>query len=226
MPDQALELDDFGTDARRAIALAEAEARALGHEHLGTEHLLLGILRDDAGPASEILREAGASFAAARHKVAEAVGADATRAAATSGALSPTPRAARAVARTLRLSHHRRSEEVLSHELLLGVLDVEGTACQVLRSLGVDIDHLREMLGGVAAFRATRESDPSQRRRTDTSAAATAVAPVCGGCGAGLEDTLVWTAVRAGSLIASQAGRDAIAFSCARCGRVLGVAPE
>ena len=68
------------------------EARALDHIRVGTEHLLLGLLADDAGDAAEVLRAAGANLTAARHKVVEAVEAvEAETGSPSSGALASMP---------------------------------------------------------------------------------------------------------------------------------------
>ena len=67
-------LENFSLRAQRVVSMAMSEARRLDHPHVGTEHLLLGVLSDDDGEPAEVLRAAGASLAAARHKVAEASG--------------------------------------------------------------------------------------------------------------------------------------------------------
>ena len=117
------------------------EARRLDHPRVGTEHLLLGLLSDDDGEPADVLRAAGISLIAARHKVVEALGADAGSP--NSEALPFTPRAQRALERAGRFSRKDQQPEVTAGHVLLGVLDVEGLACQVLRGLGADIVHLR-----------------------------------------------------------------------------------
>jgi ATP-dependent Clp protease ATP-binding subunit ClpC len=132
--------DRFSDRARSAVELAELEARRLGHHHIGTEHLLLGLLSKGDSDEAQALKAAGASLDAAREKVAEAVGMN----------LDPyegdpifTARAKRAIERASRFSLQRLDDHVETEHLLLGVLDVEGTACQVLRGLGVDVAGLR-----------------------------------------------------------------------------------
>ena len=137
------ELAGFGPSARRTVALAELEAGELGHHRVGTEHLLLGVIANAGTAAAGHLSEAGVILAAARHKVSEALGTPAERAVRPVGPLPRTRRAARALGRAVRFSHARRAEAVESEDVLLGVLDVEGTAGQVLRGLGVDVARLR-----------------------------------------------------------------------------------
>ena len=73
----ALMIENYSVAAQRVVSLATLEARRLDHRRIGTEHLLLGLLADDDGEAADVLRAAGVHLAAARHKVAEALGADA-----------------------------------------------------------------------------------------------------------------------------------------------------
>jgi hypothetical protein len=138
------DLRGFDAAARRAVARAEVEARELGHDHLGTEHLLLGLLTSQSSTA-RVLTNAGVTLTAARHKVSEAVGAP-PDAPPPAGPLPRTPRVERALGRSIRFAHARGSDLVGSQHVLLGVLDVEGTAGQVLRGLGLDVDRLRMTL--------------------------------------------------------------------------------
>ena len=137
-------LENYSDGAQRVVSLATMEARTLDHPRVGTEHLLLGLLSDDDGDGEtgDLLREAGVSLAAARLKVVEALGSD--LGSPTSEALPFTPRAQRALERAGRFSRKEQESEVTAGHVLLGVLDVEGLACQVLRGLGVDIAHLRD----------------------------------------------------------------------------------
>src|SRR4051812_36988051 len=142
-------LDGFGQGARRAVAMAALEARELGAARLGTEHLLLGLLAHAEGAAARLLGESGVTLAGARRKVAEASGGrldevvEAKAGGRGTAGLVRSARAERAIGRAFRFSHEQRSREVRTEHLLLGVLDVEGTAGQVLRGLGVDLDALR-----------------------------------------------------------------------------------
>ena len=210
------DLSAFGPDARRAIGAAEREARELGHAVVGTEHLLLGVLSDETSPAASVLRDAGATLAAARAKVREAVGSS-TASAGHDGPTASSARASRALGRATRFSHHRRSPVVTSEHLLEGVLDVEGTAGQVLRGLGVDVERLRARLAG---------GEPPSAAVTSRSTGETVeVTPArCPSCDAPLDDGLVWGTVTATSNT-GDAVRDAVVFWCGACGAALGAAP-
>jgi len=207
-------LEGFDAGARRAVETAEAEAASLGHGAVGTEHLLLGVLTGD-DRAAAALSSAGATVAAARHKVAEAGRAPKTPT--DGGSLPFTSRAERALGRAVRFSHQARAEAVGTGHVLLGVLDVEGTAGQVLRGIGVDVSRLRDALTSEPADDAT----PPQQAPAPAATPAVAT-PTCSSCGAAV-DELVFTKVRA----VNEEGRtgEVVMFSCRSCGTVLGVAP-
>lgn len=187
------------------------EARQLDHPRVGTEHLLLGVLTDDDGEPADALRAAGVTLAAARHKVVEALGADAGLS--DNEALPFTPRAQRALERAGRFSRKEQEPEVTVNHVLLGVLDVEGLACQVLRGLGVDIDHLRDAVGP------TRVEAPVTR--LDDRPSVDEVRPRCPNCHAPLDDTLSETLMSARR--DGEPPTDVRIAYCAACGATLGV---
>ena len=210
-------LESYSAPARRAISLATAEARQLGHPRVGTEHLLLGLLADGSTATAQTLQAAGASLAAARHKVIEASGLE-------PGSMSPadlelTPRARRALERAGRFSRQDREPEARPEHLVLGVLDVEGLACQVLRGLGVDLGRLRDEL--------VNEAEVVEPASTVVEAAPAriAVRPRCPSCTAMLDDTL--------TVVEMPARRDGDAEEttvhvvyCGACGTALGALPS
>jgi len=204
-------LENYSVGAQRVVSLATLEARGLDHPRVGTEHLLLGLLADEAGEPAEVLRTAGANLSAARHMVIEAVGVDAG--APTSEALPFTARAQRALERAGRFSRKDRESEVTAGHVLLGVLDVEGLACQVLRGLGVDLVQLR---GAVVAGR----SDDAVAF-VDIQPSIDTVRPRCPNCQAPLDETLAEMLVPA-----RREGEPTTSVSvvyCAACGETLGV---
>ena len=202
-------LETASDDVRRVVALASTEARALDHARVGTEHLLLGLLSDVDGRSAEVLRAAGASLAAARHKVSEVAPRGA--AAPTGDVLPFTPRAQRALERAGRFSRQDRAAEVTSGHVLLGVLDVEGLACQVLRGLGVDVVRLRDAIVTSPDAIATADPDEVADRASIGSQ------PRCPGCGAVLAETLAEVPITTTSMTAVSV------VYCAGCGATLGV---
>lgn len=206
-------LEGFGPAARRAIAAAANVAAELGTSRVGTEHLLLGVLAVGSCAAAARLREAGAGRSAVLRKVGEtSMGSSADP----SSAPSRSPRAERALNRAHRFAHDRRSPEARSEHLLLGILDVEGTAGQVLRGLGVDVDALRAVLA-TADLDAPDEVGDAEPAPAPIASAATG--PRCPGCEADLSSTGLTS-----TLVPTDEG-PALVLACATCGRALGASP-
>ena len=204
-------LENYSVGAQRVVSLATMEARTLDHSRIGTEHLLLGLLSDDDGEPADVLRAAGVNLTAARHKVVEALGADAGSP--DSEALPFTPRAQRALERAGRFSRKEQEPEVTAGHVLLGVLDVEGLACQVLRGLGADIAQLRDAVvtPGAHVSVALVDDQPSVE----------AVRPRCPNCNAPLDDTLTEMLIPA-RRDGEPTTNVSVAF-CAACSAALGV---
>ena len=212
------DLRDFTPGTVQVVEAAETEARSLGHGRIGTEHLLLALLAYENGIASAVLTGAGASLGPVRRKVIEAVGA-AGRAAAVQ---EWTPRAVRAIGRAPRFARDAGIDLVHSDHLLLAVLDVEGTAGQVLRGLGIDVDQLADNLRTARALAEEDElvapvvAGPVAEPETTSG---TATRPVhCWHCGADLRAGVLGTDV---PVIARDAG--ALLLSCPDCNTILGI---
>jgi ATP-dependent Clp protease ATP-binding subunit ClpA len=205
--------DRFDDEARRASARADDEARRLGHRAVGTEHLLLGLLGEAGGAVAQALTGAGATFEGARHKVAEAVGSGPP--VHDGGELTLTARARRALDRASRFSLQARAERIGADHVLLGVLDVEGTAGQVLRGLGVDVAALRKAVDRPAGADppASAPAEPAAPRRE----------PCCPLCGVALAGALTTTYVPARD--GSGGSRDVLVAYCGSCGSALGLPP-
>jgi ATP-dependent Clp protease ATP-binding subunit ClpC len=198
----------------RTIAAAEQEVRLLGHSDVGTEHLLLGLLADEFGDVATLLRRAGVTASAARHMVAEVVvagpGVD------PAASIGLTARAQRAIDRAGRFSRRALADGITDEHLLLGVLDVEGLACQVLRRLDVDPEQLRIALGGRPDEGVAPEpSDEPDESDTDAPAE-----PTCAQCGAPLATRLTRTTVTALD------GTALVVVHCGACGAALAALHE
>lgn len=135
----------FTERARRVLVLAQDEELRLGHGFVGTEHILLGLIRDGEGVAAETLLSTGVSLDAARQKVVAIIGPDTK--AAPHGSPPFTPRAKKVLELSLieaKLLGHAR---IGSEHLLLGLLrEGEGVAVQVLVDLGIDLEGVRRAL--------------------------------------------------------------------------------
>ena len=208
------DLVGFGPAARRAIAAAGDVAAELGTSRVGTEHLLLGVLAVGSCAAAARLREAGAGRSAVLRKVGEtSMGSSADP----SSAPSRSPRAERALNRAHRFAHDRRSPEARSEHLLLGIHDVEGTAGQVLRGLGVDVDALRGVLAATDLDRPDEVGDAEPAPEQVTTA--TDPRPRCPSC----TGDLAASGLRV-TMVVAGAGR-ATVLSCPACGTALGATP-
>lgn len=195
-------LERFSDAARRVVAIAEKEARRLGHGHIGTEHLLLGIMSDGQGGAARALVAAGVTLDGYRQKVAEAVSAEATSEA---GDLPFTDRANRALERASRLSLRRHDDHVETEHVLLSLLDVEGTAGQVLRGLAIDPARVRSVL----------ESSDDMR-----AGAPLRTSPRCVACGTALDTALAHRVV----VSRGEGGlrQEFVVAYCSACGSAIG----
>lgn len=214
-------LDRYSTEARRAVELARDESRRLGHPYVGTEHLLLGLLAESDNSAARALQAAGASLALCREKVTEALASRRlTDGNSTPENLELTDRASRALDRAVRLSTRLKSDEVEASHVLLSVLDVEGTAGQVLRGLSVDLGAVRSGLVQPDQSPPVPDSasDPEEAPRgsapTPQPEGPEPLCPTCGGTVKGSLGRSVMTSV------------DGVEFDvayCTTCGATLGV---
>ena len=142
----------FTEKARRVVVLAAEEARLLEHNYVGTEHVLLGLLRvNDLGGALLVAR--GLTHDEARARV-EATGRP-SRAAPLEGHLPFTPRAKKALELSLREALQLGDDFIGSEHLLIGLLrEEEGLAAEILHEQGVQLGEVRR---GVSRLdRATR----------------------------------------------------------------------
>jgi Clp amino terminal domain, pathogenicity island component len=128
--------------ALQAIRFARQEASSMNHRWVGPEHLLLGLLRDDRGPASEALEGIGVSFAAARREVRRLYGEQDSGENAAEGPESAewpiSSRARATLALSLRVAADRGDAQLGVEHILLALLrDRDGGATQALAALGV-----------------------------------------------------------------------------------------
>jgi ClpA/ClpB-like protein len=127
----------FTDKARRTVVLAQEEARELSHDHIGTEHLLLGLLRESTGVAATALNSLGVSLAAVRARVADAEPQSPGRAA--SGHIPFTREAKRTLELSLRESLQLGHDCIGTEHILLGLVREPGCrAAAIMSELGAD----------------------------------------------------------------------------------------
>ena len=134
----------FTDRARRVVALAQEEARILNHNRIGTEHILLGLIREGEGVAARALRSLGVSLGAVRQQVEEIIGQGQQE---PSGHIPFTPRAKKVLQLSLREARHLGHNYIGTEHILLGLIrEGEGVAPQVLVRLGADLDRARQQV--------------------------------------------------------------------------------
>jgi ATP-dependent Clp protease ATP-binding subunit ClpC len=139
----------FSDEARDAIVFAQDEARELGHGHLGTEHLLLGLLRVETGHAAAILHELGVELQATRERVGRM--ADPADVPAV-GQMPFTPHAKRVLERSLRMSLALNHGDIGTDHILLALADEkDGIAAAILRDRGAKADTVFDAVNRVRA---------------------------------------------------------------------------
>jgi Clp amino terminal domain, pathogenicity island component len=134
----------FTNRARRAVVLAQEEARLLNHNYIGTEHLLLGLIHEGEGVAAQALESLDISLAAVRAEVEEIIGKGKH---APTGHLPFSPRAKKVLELSLRESRQLRCGYIGTEHLLLGMVrEGEGVAAKVLLKLGADLSRVRQQV--------------------------------------------------------------------------------
>jgi cell division septum initiation protein DivIVA len=134
----------FTEQAQRVMVLAQQEARRLNHNHIGTEHLLLGLVHEDDGVAAQALQALGISLAAVRQQVEDAAGRGQQ---VPSGHLPLTRRAKTVLQLSLREALAMGDHHIGTEHILLGLVRAgDGVAAQVLVRLGVDLNRVRQQV--------------------------------------------------------------------------------
>jgi ATP-dependent Clp protease ATP-binding subunit ClpC len=152
----------FTERARQVVVVAQAEARGLGHDYIGTEHLLLGLLSESDGLAARVLAALDVEADDVRERVVETVGRG--DAAPPSGQIPFTPRAKQALELALKESLTLGQKFIGTEHVLLGVIRVrDGIAARILLEADVDVEKVREEV--LRMLRGARHQPPQWRRR-------------------------------------------------------------
>jgi ATP-dependent Clp protease ATP-binding subunit ClpA len=137
-------LERFTDQARRVVVLAEEEAKMLDHNWIGTEHLLLGLLREGDGVAARALQSLGISLQPVREQVEEIIGQVQQHA---SEQIAFTPRSKKVLELSLHESLQLGHDRVGTGHILLGLIrEGDGVAAQVLVRLGADLNQVRQQV--------------------------------------------------------------------------------
>ncbi|MFP6666892.1 MAG: ATP-dependent Clp protease ATP-binding subunit [Pirellulales bacterium] len=159
----------FTDRARKVMQLANQEAQRFNHEYIGTEHILLGLIKEGSGVAANVLKNLDVDLRKIRLEVEKLVqsGPDMV----TMGKLPQTPRAKKVIEYSMEEARNLNHNYVGTEHILLGLLrELEGVAAQVLMNLGLKLEEVREevlnLLGhgleaGEVSERSSSEREPS-----------------------------------------------------------------
>ena len=158
--------EKFSERARKVLSLAQEEAQRFNHNYIGTEHILLGLVRETEGVAARVLLNLNVELVKVRSAVEFIIGRGERP---TPGEIGLTPRAKKvielAVDEARRLNHHYIGTE----HLLIGLMrEGEGVAAGVLESLGVGLEKVREETNSIIQKQSSSQSS-SSRSSTRTS---------------------------------------------------------
>ncbi len=133
--------DKFTERARRVLTLAQEEAQRFNHSYIGTEHLLLGLVREGDGVAAKVLANLGVELNKVRSAVEFIIGRGDRQA---SGEIGLTPRAKKVIELAVDEARRLQHSYIGTEHLLLGLVrEGEGIAAGVLESLGVNLERVR-----------------------------------------------------------------------------------
>ncbi|MCH8910900.1 MAG: ATP-dependent Clp protease ATP-binding subunit [Chloroflexi bacterium] len=160
--------EKFSERARRVLSLAQEEAQRFNHNYIGTEHILLGLVRETEGVAARVLSNLNVELVKVRSAVEFIIGRGERP---TPGEIGLTPRAKKvielAVDEARRLNHHYIGTE----HLLIGLMrEGEGVAAGVLESLGVSLEKVRDETNRIIQSQSSGQSGsaPASARASRT----------------------------------------------------------
>jgi hypothetical protein len=236
----------FTDRARAVLTAAQAEARELNHDFIGTEHMLLGVLQEPEGIGGQALASLGVTLDAARHEVTMTIGLGSK----VPGKSPPfTPRAKKVLELSLREALERNHSYIGTEHILLGLVrEGEGAAVRVLANLGVDLDSVRQRvdqyLSGQAdpdqpdvstrvrpAMRTVDVMRPTgrlgRRRSTGTQVVGHTSGPVCPECRTELEIAARYRTIAVAPDLAEgeQDQLPTLVVYCSECGTLLHMFP-
>jgi ATP-dependent Clp protease ATP-binding subunit ClpC len=135
----------FTDRARKVMQLANQEAQRFNHEYIGTEHILLGLVKEGSGVAANVLKNLDIDLRKIRLEVEKIVQTGPGTEMVTMGKLPQTPRAKKVIEFSIEEARNLNHNYVGTEHLLLGLLrEQEGVAAQVLMNLGLKLDDVRE----------------------------------------------------------------------------------
>jgi ATP-dependent Clp protease ATP-binding subunit ClpC len=210
----------FTDRARRVLTYAQEEARLLNHSFIGTEHILLGLIREGHGVGAQALQSLGISLEAARGKVEETIG---IAGSAPSSSPPFTPRAKKVLELSLREALQLNHSYIGTEHILLGLVrEGEGVAATVLVSLGADLGRVRQevvklMSGGPESQRGGQTDETGSIAKD----LPLSLEPCCPRCREGLSEVAQFRTIRVHPDSGNADPMSIDVVYCVRCGTTL-----
>ena len=158
--------EKFSERARRVLSLAQEEAQRFNHNYIGTEHILLGLVRETEGVAARVLSGLGVELTKVRSAVEFIIGRGEKP---TQGEIGLTPRAKKVVELAVDEARRMNHTYIGTEHLLIGLLrEGEGVAAGVLESLGVTLDKVRGETHRILSNSTTTSTQGGTRTGTRT----------------------------------------------------------
>ncbi|MEI6474930.1 MAG: Clp protease N-terminal domain-containing protein, partial [Planctomycetota bacterium] len=155
--------------ARKVMALANQEAQRFNHEYIGTEHILLGLVKEGSGVGANVLKNLDIDLRKVRLEVEKLVKSGPEMV--TMGKLPQTPRAKKVIEYAIEEARNLNHNYVGTEHLLLGLLrEHDGVAAQVLMNLGLKLEEVREEVLNLLGAGADQERDESPQAPSEPQA--------------------------------------------------------
>src|SRR3954464_2179695 len=166
--DQEMDMFERFTDrARKVMALANQEAQRFNHEYIGTEHILLGLVKEGSGVGANVLKNLDVDLCKVRLEVEKLVksGPDMV----TMGKLPQKPRAKKVIEYAIEEARNLNHNYVGTEHLLLGLLrEHDGVAAQVLMNLNLKLEEVREEVLNLLGAGVESEEQPAEKQSGGT----------------------------------------------------------
>jgi ATP-dependent Clp protease ATP-binding subunit ClpC len=170
--------EQFTDKAIRVIILAQEEARRLGHNFVGTEQVLLGLIGEQTGIAAKVLTSLGITLTVARLEVETLLGRGSSI---ISTEVPFTPRGKRILELALKEAQQTRQKYVDTEHLLLGLIqDGEGIAAQVLVNLGISLEEIRARVRAMMEEKLVVFATRNQNHQSNQKTSKTSTLDECG----------------------------------------------
>ncbi len=162
----ASRFEKFSERARRVLSLAQEEAQRFNHTYIGTEHILLGLVRETDGVAAKVLSNLDVELGKVRSAVEFIIGRGERT---TSGEIGLTPRAKKVIELAVDEARRLQHNYIGTEHLLIGLMrEGEGVPAGVLESLGVTLDKIRAETSRILSQNVQQEQRGSRSRSTSS----------------------------------------------------------